>query len=230
MLLTEFPGGTFVSIPLSILQSNYYHLHTGTYLTKFDQLIPLNICMAHAIYDWDRKKDEDNPGVKNIYEKTTSAALVTASCILSSVEELTFFVPFLFILYNFYDDIKIKFSIVKPFIVSFFWTCAIYLIPTLLQDYANIYDLYTPLSSFLLMAGWSNIADLKDIDEDIMNDIFTPSTYLKRDDSLKLSGVLIMMSFFLDVQSTYYDANHAVFNSLNLLVFIIVCVIYVIEQ
>ena len=230
MLLSEFPGGTFVSIPLSILQSNYFHLHTGTYLTKFDQLIPLNICMAHAIYDWDRKKNLNDSRVKNIYEKTTSAALVTASCILSSVKELTLLVPFLFILYNFYENIKLNFSIVKPFIVSFFWTCAIYLIPALLEDDTITYDLYTPLSSFFLMSGWSNIADLKDIDEDIMNNISTPSTYLKRDDSLKMSGILLISSVFLDAQSMYYDSNTALFNSLNLLVFIIFCVICVIEQ
>lgn len=219
MLQQHLPTGTLVTIPLSILQSSYYHAHSGAFLTTFDTLIPLNLCFSHAIYDWDRKKESDDVTVKSVYEKTSSAALIAASCTLSSFTDLQIFIPLLYILYHFYDEMKKSVSFAKPFLVSLCWTCAIYNIPLILQQDSAM-DVYTPMSCFLLISGWSNFADLKDIDDDIANNVLTPATYLQRQNTLLLSGFLIISSFIASFESPYYDDFTAAFDILNFLAFV----------
>lgn len=219
MLGKMLPTGTFVSIPLSILQSTYYHAHSGSYLTSFDMLVPLNICLAHAIYDWDRKKGLDDLRIKSVYEKTTSAALIAASCTLNASKDLQPFVPLLYILYHFYDEIKREISIVKPFFVAVSWTCAVYAIPVIIQHDYFANDIWTPLSCFCLMSAWSNFADIKDIDEDSHANISTAATFLGREKSLLLSGVLLFTSIVLHQSSPNYDVSLKVFDLVNIIAF-----------
>jgi ATP sulfurylase len=60
MLPPLFPSGTLVSVPITLSQSHAYHLQTGAFLTDIYKLIPLNMCLAHSIYDWDRHKNDEN--------------------------------------------------------------------------------------------------------------------------------------------------------------------------
>ncbi len=226
MLLPRYlPTGTFVAIPLSLLQSNYYHLHSGLDMTTLNTLIPLNAYVAHAIYDWDRKKDltttEYDKKVRNIYEKTTMAALLLSSCTIYEEEQLKRLVPFLYILYNFYDELKTSLSILKPFLVSFFWTIAVYVFPVVFQEHALNGDIATPLSCFCLMAGWSNLADIKDIEDDIEKNILTPATYLKSENTFLLSSILIFVSLILNNSSENYDEYCKVFDLFNLISLIV---------
>lgn len=227
MLLPQYlPTGTFVAVPLSILQSNYYHIHSGFDITTLSTLVPLNIFLAHAIYDWDRKKNlittEYDRRVKGLYEKTTTAALILASCTLYEENQLKSLIPLLYVLYNFYDELKSSLSILKPFLVSLFWTVAIYVIPVILQEHSLNEDIVTPLSCFCLMSGWSNLADIKDIEEDTEKNILTPATYLKTKNTFLLSSLLIFISFVLNNSSANYDESAMmfdIFNSISLLVF-----------
>ena len=220
MLLPQYlPTGTFVAVPLSILQTNYYHLHSGLDITTLNTLVPLNACLAHAIYDWDRKKDltttENDKNVRDIYEKTTMAALIISSCTMYEENQLKILVPFLYVLYNFYDELKTSLSIIKPFLVSFFWTIAVYVLPVVLQEHTLDNDILTPLSCFCLMSGWSNIADIKDIEEDVEKNIHTPATYLKGKRTFLLSSLLILTSFILNNSSSNYDDYTILFDFFN---------------
>ncbi len=226
MLLPQYlPTGTFVAVPLSILQCNYYHIHSGLDVTTLNTLVPLNACLAHAIYDWDRKKDlistEDDRKVRYVYEKTTMAALIIACCTIYEEDQLKTLVPLIYILYNFYDELKTSLSFVKPFLVSFFWTIAVYLLPVVLQEHKLGNDLVTPLSCFCLMSGWSNIADIKDIEEDIEKNILTPATYLKSKRAFLISSLLIFTSFILNNSSSNYDDYSILFDLFNLISFLV---------
>ena len=51
----------------------------------------------------------------------------------------------------------------KPFFVAFFWTIAICLIPA---EFEHIdISFVNSVSNFLQMAAWSNIADIKDVED-----------------------------------------------------------------
>ena len=230
MLNKILPTGTFVSIPLSILQANYYHIHSGMYLTTFDILVPLNICLAHAIYDWDRKKNLDDMSIKHVYEKTTSAALIKASCTLNTSEQLQPLIPLLFLLHHFYEEIKREIYFFKPFFVAACWMCAVYVIPVIVEGDSFGHDVTTPLSCFSLLAAWSNFADVQDIDEDVKQQISTPSTILGRDKSLILSSILIGLSFFLNQTSSNVDFISSLFDSVSIIAFIISIVVYIVEE
>lgn len=76
---------------------------------------------------------------------------------------------------KYYLDIKRNCGFIKPFYVGAMWTLAFMVLPSLIHDgnwrcLESVTDIATP---FFTMAGFSNLADIKDIEEDRANGIQT---------------------------------------------------------
>jgi len=193
------PTGIFIGIPLTILQESCYHMQTGTFFNPMSCIF-LNACLGHCVYDADRVKDVENDIIKKQYDVSTSTALLYTSNEFYD-NDLRYMVPFLVVLSKWYSDLKALLGISKPFFVAFFWTIAVYMIPSNLST-QHFLD---PFSLFLQMVSWSNIADIKDIEEDKKNNVLTPSTHLGAIQSSVFSFMLLLMSVFTHQYCEYYD-------------------------
>ena len=168
--------GTFVSIPLTLLQAYSTHLPITVEQTL------LNVAISHAIYDGDRLSDQPQAQT-NIPYITTKAATVGSMYYLVQNEQL-FYAFLVFLLNSYYKDFKTNIGPIKPFFVAFIWTLAIYFMPLALNDVDTIANPAQPLFIFSQIVGLSNKADIKDVAEDEANNIITPSVTLKEESQL----------------------------------------------
>tara|TARA_B100000482_G_C12598645_1_gene294261 strand:- start:1206 stop:1892 length:687 start_codon:yes stop_codon:yes gene_type:complete len=222
------PTGVFVGIPLTILQESCYHMQTGNFFNP-TSFIFLNACIGHCVYDADRIKDVNDDIMKKRYDVSISTALLYTSNNFYECD-LKIMVPFLVVLNKWYSDLKPLLGVSKPFFVAFFWTVAIYIIP--LQHVAyNVgyidFNVMTPISVFLQMASWSNIADIKDIEDDKKKLVFTPSTKLGKRKSSAFSFVVLLISVFMHNFCYYYDYIDKSYDLVNLVSMITICIMFV---
>lgn len=207
------PTGVFVAVPLTLLQSAAHHLHDGQYVQDLHTMIPLNMMLAHSVYDWDRHKHEGR------FVESTNVCLVWSSCIL--YEHARLFVPLLVFLYHFYDRCKPIFARGKPFFVAFVWTLAVCTLPVVLEG-GNPHEWFSPVSTFLLMSCWSNLADVPDIAEDSTRGLCTPSVTLGVKRSQQLSFILLVLAVIIRLHSPFHDHLECAFDLINLSAFYIV--------
>ena len=142
-------------------------------------LILCDLAISHSIYGRDRLKDQlieienHDGGVdggvdynQNIFNYTTSLANLISFLFLLKFE-CTECVPIVTFLSNAYSRSKVRLGNTKPFLIGILWAYAIVILPP--DDVPN--DLFLVYSS--LYAASSNIADIKDIEEDKENGIIT---------------------------------------------------------
>jgi len=115
-----------------------------------------------------------------IYYRFLMVPLVGTSVVfLIATNELNIaqYVPFVILLETtkYYLEFKQKYGILKPFYVSFMWTIATLILPSVIYD-GNYSILQYPVDvvmPFLLLFSLTNLLDVKDIDEDKVNNIET---------------------------------------------------------
>lgn len=99
-------------------------------------------------------------------------------------------------------------SFLKPFYVAGMWTFCTCMIPLLLNDLQNTlnmqdyYHLLSPM--FLSLFSTTNLADFKDIDEDLINGVNTLPIILG---STKTKGIILassILSIFIFLESEYF--------------------------
>lgn len=105
--------------------------------------------------------------------------LGTSVVFLIAINELHIaqYLPFVILLETtkYYVEFKQKYGILKPFYVSFMWVVAILILPCLIHD-GNYSILQYPVDvamPFLLLFSLTNTLDIKDVEEDKVNQIET---------------------------------------------------------
>jgi hypothetical protein len=156
--------GTEVGLSLALMQAAAHHDITPS-------LVLCDLAISHSIYGRDRLKDQliDLKGGEieyNFFNYTTSIANLIAFVLLLKFE-CTECIPIVSFLSNAYSRSKVRLGNTKPFLIGILWAYAIVFLPP--DEVPN--NLFLVYSS--LYAATSNIADIKDIEEDKENGIIT---------------------------------------------------------
>lgn len=157
--------GAEVGMSLVLMQATAHHEITPS-------LVLCDLAISHSIYGRDRLKDqlirEKQVGEieYNFFNYTTSTANLIAFLFLLKFE-CTECIPIVAFLSNAYSRSKVRFGNTKPFLIGILWAYAIVFLPP--GDAPN--GLFLVYSS--LYAATSNIADIKDIEEDKQNGVIT---------------------------------------------------------
>lgn len=213
------PTGMFVSIPLTVMQGLTLHGATDAWPSAptLTSLFALNVALAHGIYDFDRLRDIDE-AERGVYKATTRTACAMATVALCSREETRALAPVVPLLHFEYSRMKPSLASVKPFFVASMWGAATTLMP--------IYWSGTPVDQQALMGlmmintfqlcASSNLADVRDIDDDFDNDIFTPAVLLGPANAYKLTVLALIAAAALRAVHPWtdgfllaYDASNA---------------------
>ena len=219
-----YPTGVLVSIPLTLLQSNVFHIETGQFITNTIPLITLNSLLSHAVYDKDRLIDNKDDSFYDVYTASTNMALLTSSAILWNYDDVGKLLILPLILLNqFYAKIKPIISTAKPFVVSFFWTMAICCLPFFVEGKPLPDDPLIIGSMFILTTALSNMADISDIREDYKNGLYTPAVSMgtKQASLYTLSCVIISVLFHYLMNDSNYDDLSKKIDMFNLIVVIL---------
>ena len=168
------------------------------------QLILCDLSIAHAIYGRDRLSDQlhainmtDIPITSTIIPTTVPAIIptivpivTTSTCsLLASIflilNNRPLLSPIITLLTTSYSTLKPKVATFKPFLVGALWAAAIVALPNDIPIDENLFIYY-----FLFYSAASNVADIKDIEEDKINNIITPSVILGKKASYSFSAIL----------------------------------------
>ena len=210
--LNEIPGLT-LGIPLNILQYIFTYIHYNYNIVNLN-LILLQFGIGITTYGTDRFLDSfsiDNTTTKDklIYynnlqkHKNDIMLILLCSYIYVSINILQYDntdeVFALLFSTLFYKTIKQKIGFLKSSYIATAWTCGTLILPCIIHD--NNYDIYndyeTYLSLFLLLFATSNIADIKDINEDKHNNITTIPVLLGENNTKILSYSSIALFCYL---------------------------------
>jgi len=156
--------GAEVGMSLVLMQAAAHHDITPS-------LVLCDLAISHSIYGRDRLKDQliDLQAGEieyNFFNYTTSIANIIAFILLIKFD-CKECIPIVSFLSNAYSRSKVRLGNTKPFLIGILWAYAIVFLPP--DDVPN--DLFLVYSS--LYAATSNIADIKDIEEDKENGIMT---------------------------------------------------------
>lgn len=206
-LINPLPGSE-IGIPLYFLEKTFTNLHYGFDINT-KELFFFQSLLGFFTYGTDRLLDAlDNPKQEelNIYfrkNKEILSFLLFSSYIkiifdLLSVEETKYLIlPLSSTL--FYRQFKEKFGEFKAIYIASFWTLAAVIIPSIWydQNYNILFDPINYVPCFLSILGTSNLADIKDIDDDRRDNINTWPVLLGEKKSANISIILIFLSTIL---------------------------------
>ena len=184
------PGGS-LGIPLTLLQLTATRLHTGSVPIIEPTLVAANFLLGSAIYGADRI-DTNTTNLDKILVKSSTVG----SLAYFSTDPWTLpIVPLIYILHEYYADLKKIIGPIKPFFVSVFWTIAIFYLPIAKSHNPDDFnDILTPATFFLSMSGFSHIADITDIEEDRNNEVYTPAVLMGKDEAIHFGLACILAS------------------------------------
>lgn len=185
--------GVEIGIPLNILASFFSQLRYGENVLGIDDAI-LQACLGYLTYGTDRLLDaytetgEISDQKRELYDNIKKNTLPMISAIaagtahafntLNQQPETRPFIPLLATTFA-YKQLKENFGSVKPFYIATMWTAACVILPAVMHDH-DFSILASPqdyLPAALLMFGSTNLADAKDIAEDMEKGIETlPAT------------------------------------------------------
>lgn len=109
---------------------------------------------------------------------------------------------------EYYKQLKGKIVGFKPVFVAGMWTFSAVLLPCILHDhdYSIIGDVSDYLPCFLLLFACTNLADVKDIDEDIANGVNTlPVVFGKENTQILVMACLFLSSLMFGFHPNYMD-------------------------
>ena len=192
--------GIDIGMPLNIIDNVFTNLHYG-YDTTTLKVVLLQFLIGYYTYGKDRYKDaveyyevtggRDNDNVsekKRVLYNTlynnatfyrTSYCVVFYSILFLLFDDDYWFLnlPTACLLYSteYYKQLKGKFLGFKPLFVASMWTFSSVILPCILHDhnYSILTNVEDYLPCFLLLFACTNLADIKDIDEDTINGVNT---------------------------------------------------------
>lgn len=208
------PGLT-IGVPLNIYQQLFTTNHYGYNIIEFKDII-LQFSIGYYIYGNDRYNDykEDIPIPDNklelyneiqknelLIKRSLDLSLCISFIILLQNPLLNF--PFIGLigLCNQYKLWKPYVGIYKPLVISILWTCSCVIMPCVLHDhnYEIIKHSEDYIPCVLTLCSTSNYADIKDIQDDINNDVSTFPVIFGKQTTIYVSiGILCLSSFILE--------------------------------
>ena len=115
-------------------------------------------------------------------------------------------IPFILLLYSseYYRELKRITPLVKSLYVSFMWTISTIILPAYLYEhnYNILYDVGCYIPCLLSLFATTNLADIKDVEEDTINNVKTIPVYY----GIEKTKILILIS--LAVSSLMFGLNH----------------------
>lgn len=218
--------GADLGIPLNIIANLFTNLHYNYDITK-PYMITLQFLIGYYTYGKDRYKDaldyERTPfettkkdtymtllKYRHIYQLSYCVSFYLIGFILAQHLSFEQFVPVYLLLYSteYYKVLKETIPLAKPFYVAILWTFATCILPCALyeQNFMILSDPLDYLPCGLNLFALTNLADIKDITEDTINDVKTLPVILGED--LTYSFVFIALassSFLFGIHPNYYE-------------------------
>lgn len=221
-------NGFSLGIPLNIITNVFTELHYGYDITSL-KIVTLQFLIGYYSYGKDRYKDAlehyQNPSqisenkqqlytsilkYPSLYRFSYCVSFYAIGLILCSDNDFIHTIPILGLLYSteYYKILKENIAILKPFYVSFMWTFATTIMPSVLYEhnYNILSDIGAYVPCFLLLFATTNAADIKDIEEDTYNKIYTLPVEFGEENTWKLIfGSLALSSFLFGIHPHYLD-------------------------
>lgn len=235
MMISPLPlHGIDIGIPLNIIDNVFTNLHYGYDVTTL-KVVLLQFLIGYYTYGKDRYKDADeyieqqegDELVANIsdrkkelyqtlynnssfYKKSYCIAFYCILVLLFYDEHWYLNIPTVGLLYSteYYKQLKGQIVGFKPVFVASMWTFSAVLLPCILHDhdYSIFSDVDDYLPCFLVLFACTNLADIKDIDEDIENSVNTiPVVFGKENTQMLVIVSLIFSSLIFGIHPNYMD-------------------------
>ena len=215
-LVNPLPG-TEIGIPLFFLEKTFTNLHYGIDINTIN-LFLFQTLLGFFTYGTDRLLDSFNKESKkelDIYfqnNKESLSLLLFLSFIeivirLYSVDETKILIlPLTTTL--FYKQFKESYGELKAIYIASFWTLAAVIIPCVWYDhnYNILMDPINYMPCFLSIFGTSNLADIKDLEQDKNNGINTWPVVLGKEKSAQLSiGSILISTILVLINKNIYN-------------------------
>jgi len=214
-----------IAVPIDILSYTYTNLHYGENI-----LTPELLCLIGGLgvftYNYDRILDVANNinSYKNPFNKKSTAKyylnnlnylypslIVLYGYLTNYFNSNENLLPFLYIINSTlgYKFLKQYFGQLKAIYIAGCWCAACQILPSIIHD--NNYDIinypldYIPL--FLTLFGYSNLADIKDLEEDKDDGIYTLPVKYGDKISRNISFFSILLASILFGLNQHYGDN-----------------------
>jgi hypothetical protein len=144
------------------------------------------------------------------YQLSYCVVFYCISFILLNDEYWYLNIPPLFALYSteYYKQLKDTVVGFKPFYVASMWTFSAVILPCLLHDhdYSILQDTSDYVPCFLSLFACTNLADIKDIEEDTINNVKTIPVYVGEKNAKAIILIsLILSSYIFGIHPRYYE-------------------------
>lgn len=164
-------ASALVAIPLTLFQLT---VHPPGVVVDLPA-VANNVLASYAVYGADRLS-EDTP--RWAPARVATSACAALSCAYYASEPNTaWLAPCVLLLHARYAALKPYFAPAKPFVVSAFWTLAVYYAPAWRAG-VPVSDVLAPAAVFLHLASLSHTADVVDAEEDRADGLRTPAVLL----------------------------------------------------
>jgi len=208
-------------VGLSLVISQYCAHHSITPL-----LVIADLCIAHSIYGRDRLADQSNPNNPMVvFQYSTLFALVLTCCIFTETGQYEL-VPLMTFLSLGYKDVKPMLNTFKPFFIGLLWAYVIvyapwsdYSVTTTVADEQALFIFFTCLYS-----ASSNLADIKDIEQDKKDNITTIPSMYGENVTYLVSEVLVTLSLYVHTKSQIWTEGDW-FNEIVAFCILITCIV-----
>ena len=220
--------GVDIGIPLNIFSNIFTNIHYGYDITNIESILAITL-VGYYTYTKDRYSDaieyQKNPynttkielynnilSNKKFYEKAIIFSFFSFFAIILSTnngDDFTILSPYLFFLLinGEYKLFKKYLSIFKPIYIASMWTFATIFLPCMIHDHN--YDIINYpidyLPCFLTLFASSNYVDVKDINEDKMNNITTLPIKIGERNSNIINIFSLLLSNILFFQNSNFD-------------------------
>lgn len=209
--------GIDIGIPLNLISNVFTNLHYGENIMT-TKMVLLQFLIGYYTYGKDRYKDaleyEEAPietpkqnlyrsilQYRHIYKFTYCVSFYLISGFLLEGDNWKDITPILILLYSteYYKSLKTNAAFLKPFYVSFMWTFATVILPCFLHDhnYEILLDGCGYLPCAFNLFALTNLADIKDVEEDTTNGIMTLPVQLGETTTLGLVYASLALSSLL---------------------------------
>lgn len=225
--------GFELGIPLNIFTNIYTHLHYGYDITTID-LVALQFLIGYFTYGRDRYNDAldykqqpfptDKTDLyeliyqnKELYQACFFLTFMEICHIIITNQQLETVGPFMLLLFSTmcYKQLKTYLGVFKSTYIALMWTISVCILPCVLHDHDySIFNYpidYIPCA--LTLFSSSNLADIKDIEEDKINEINTIPVILGSEKTQWLSLLAVCLSGYLIAINQHF-MDRPVINSL----------------
>ncbi len=226
-LFNPLPGSN-LGIPLNIMQYIFTTAHYGETIIN-SELIILQFCLGFFTYGLDRlfdayeyynngEREKINDQKKALYDYLINYDNYFICCIfvsylyiydtLSKYEDgLTFLLLLMSTL--FYKKLKTEFGQFKALYIGLFWSISCVIMPCVLHDhnFNILYDYTSYAPCFFTLFASSNLLDIKDIQEDKDNKIYTLPVIFGEKKSIVISYIATFLSMSIFLHNPHFKDN-----------------------